>query len=153
MPTPPFDTTVAHRWFAVECNNFAWDLIEATNHSPDDTERMIHAAHAALHHWQAIGTPLNRLRAYCLLAAVYAAAGNGPEAVRYADTCLRLTEEVGDTQTAFDRAAAYGSASRAYAIAGNLDRARDYYTQAVAVADTFEDADDRAVFDRFYPAP
>ena len=153
MPTPTFDTTVAQRWFAVECNNLAWDLLEATDHSPDDTERMIHAAHAALFHWESVGKPVNTLRGYCLLATAYACAENGPEAVRYADKCLALSDTVGESQTPFDRATACGCASRAYAIAGNLDRARDYYAQAVAVVATFADADDRPVFDRFYPAP
>lgn len=153
MSTPAFDIAVAQRWFAVELNNLTWNLVEAADRSDEDTERMLHAAHAALYHWQTVGTPVNALRAYCLLATAYASAANSPEAVRYAEKCLVLTEQLGDTQTAFDRATAYGAVSRAYVIAGNQEHAQQYYQHATAVADTFEDAEDRAVFDRLYPAP
>ncbi len=153
MPTPPFDTAVAQRWFAIELNNFTWNLLETENRSEDDTERMLHTAHAAWYHWQAVGTPVNTLRAYCLLATAYVSAGNGLEAVSYAEKSLALSEQLGDSQTTFDRATAYGCAARAYALAGNRDFAREYHRQAAAVAETFDDADDRLVFDRFYPAP
>ena len=43
MATPPFDLARAHRWFAVELNNLAWDLVEAQERSASDIARMIHA--------------------------------------------------------------------------------------------------------------
>lgn len=75
MSTAPFDLPKAHRWFAVELNNLCWDLIEAEHRSAEQTERMIHAAHAACHHWLQVGTAVNNLRAECLLATAYALAG------------------------------------------------------------------------------
>jgi hypothetical protein len=63
MAKPPVDVAQAHRWFAVEPNNLAWDLAEMANRSPDNTERMIHAAHAACFHWLEAGNVLNHLRA------------------------------------------------------------------------------------------
>ena len=62
MPEPPFEVSQAHRWFAVELNNRAWDLVEATERSPDETDEMIDSAHAACLHWRAVGVPLNALR-------------------------------------------------------------------------------------------
>jgi hypothetical protein len=47
MADPPFDIEHAHRWFAVELNNIAWNLVESPHRSPTDNERMINAAHAA----------------------------------------------------------------------------------------------------------
>ncbi|NJM49445.1 MAG: hypothetical protein HC860_27425 [Alkalinema sp. RU_4_3] len=36
MSQPPFDVAVAHRWFAVEFNNRAWDLVEKTDRTADE---------------------------------------------------------------------------------------------------------------------
>ena len=80
MSTPPFDLAQAHRWFAIECNNEAWDLVEKADRAPPETQRMISAAHAAALHWGAVGNALNRLRAENLLAAVYSAAGEAAPA-------------------------------------------------------------------------
>src|SRR5262249_26385540 len=113
MAEPPFDVSRAHRWFAVELNNFAWDLVEKPERSADDVDRMIHAAHGACYHWLHAGNLLNHLRAQCLLATAYAAAGLPEPAVRHARRCLQLSEEAGDSQTTFDRATAHGSAALA----------------------------------------
>src|SRR5688572_3808946 len=92
MTTPPFDVERAHRWFAIELNNLTWGLVEAAERSPDDVEKMIHAAHGACFHWLQVGNLLNHLRAQCLLATVYAKAGLAESAVRHAEKCLQLSE-------------------------------------------------------------
>jgi hypothetical protein len=153
MSTPPFDMQKAHRWFAVELNNQTWGFIEAANLSPDDAERMIHAAHGACYHWLQVGDLLNHLRAQCLLATAYAKAGLAEPAVRHAAKCLQLSEEAGEKQTAFDRATAHGCAATAYKLAGRMDEAQKEHKLACTAADQFEDAGDRPVFDQLYPAP
>ena len=153
MTTPPFDLAQAHRWFAVELNNLAWDLVEAATRSPDEVERMIHAAHAACHHWLQVGSPLNHQRALCLLATAYAIAGRIESAVHYSALCLDLSDRNGETQSAFDRATAFGCSSVAAAAAGAHDRAEVFYVQALDAAAKFEDADDQSVFSRLYPPP
>lgn len=153
MPEPPFDVTRAHRWFAVELNNLAWQFVEAADRSPGDTERMIHAAHGACFHWLQVGNPLNHLRAQCLLATAYAKAGIAEGAVRHAERCLELSRQAGDTQSAFDRATAHGCAAIAFAAEGRMDAARAQHRLARAAAEQFDDPDDRPVFDRLYPTP
>ena len=59
MPEAPFDLAQAHRWFAIEFNNQAWDLVEKVNRTADETQQMIHAAHASILHWQSAGNALN----------------------------------------------------------------------------------------------
>jgi hypothetical protein len=152
MKEAPFDPARAHRCFAIELNNLAWDLVEADERSPADAERMIHAAHGACFHWLAVGTVLNHLRAQCLLATAYARAGLPEAAVRHAERCLALTREAGDEQTAFDRATAHGCASVAYALAGRLDEARERHELARSFAKGL-DPSERVIFDRFFPAP
>lgn len=153
MNQPPFDLAQAHRWFAVELNNLAWELVEAASRTPDEIERMIHAAHAACYPWMQVGSPLNHQRALCLLATAHAVAGRAESAVHYASLCLELSEKTGSQPSAFDRATAFGCSTLAAELAGAHDRAEVFYEQALDAATRFEHADDRNVFARLYPPP
>ena len=153
MAEAPFDVQKAHRWFAVELNNVAWDLVESGGRSAADAERMVQAAHAACYHWLQVGAPINHQRAQCLIATAYAAAGRAEPAVYHADRCLALGAQTGDAQTAFDRATAYGCAARAYALARRDGEARSLYQKALEAAAGLDDPEDRKVFDRLYPSP
>jgi tetratricopeptide (TPR) repeat protein len=152
MAEAPFDVPRAHRWFGVEFNNLAWDLVEKAERSDEESARMIHAAHASCLHWQHVGAAVNQLRGECLLATAYAAAGLFEAAGRHAERGLELSREVGDEQTAFDRATALGCAARAYAGLGRMEAARERYREALQAAEGLE-AEDRGVFERLYPAP
>ncbi|HEY8667635.1 MAG TPA: hypothetical protein VIL86_13285, partial [Tepidisphaeraceae bacterium] len=151
MAEPPFDVGRAHRWFAVELNNLCWELVEKPDRTQAENERMIHAAHAACFHWLEAGTPLNHLRAQVLLATAYAKAGLAEAAVRHAERTLSLSEEAGETQSAFDRATVHGCASCALAIAGRFDEAQVQYRLAQSAAAELEDAGEKQVFERLYP--
>lgn len=153
--TPPFEIPRAHRWFAVECNNRAWDLVEAGSRTADETEEMLHAAHAAWLHWKAVGTPLNTLRAEKLLATAYAVAGLGERALWHAERCVELSEQAGDTQTPFDRAGAWGCLSRALGLAVRTDSTRqpavDMATaRAREWASKLEDPQDRSLVEKLF---
>ena len=123
MTEPSFDLSQAHRWFAVELNNRAWDLVETAELSADDINEMIGVAHAAKIHWQAIGNRLNLLRAECLLATAYVKAQLAQSAVYHAEKCIGYSDQVGDEQTAFDQASTHGCAAAAYACAGDIANA------------------------------
>jgi hypothetical protein len=153
MNQPKFDLKQANRWFAVELNNLAWNLVEAAERSPADEERMIHAAHAACYHWLEVGNLLNHLRAQCLLATAYTKVRFGQAAVNHAQRCVELSGEAGDTQTAFDRATAHGCASTAYALMGQMDDAIAQHRLAMAAAEGFDDPSEAEVLHRLYPAP
>ena len=149
MTENSFDVPRAQRWFAVEFNNRAWDLVEQAERTDAQTEVMIHAAHAALMHWQAAGTALNSLRAYCLLATAYVAAGRTDGAARYVKTCLELLPQV-EGATPFDRACTYGCAAATYAKAGDRKLAREFHERAKVIAETLS-TDDREVVEKLYP--
>jgi catechol 2,3-dioxygenase-like lactoylglutathione lyase family enzyme len=153
MGDPPFDVNRAHRWFAAQANNLAWDLVEAAGRSSEETDRMIQAAHAACFHWHQVGTPLNHLRAQCLLATAYAAAGLPEGAVRHAHRCLKLSGEAGNAQTEFDRATTHGCASLAFSLAGRLDEAHAEYRLALSIVFRFDDPGETATFHKLFPAP
>ena len=78
-----------HRRFAVECNNRAWRLSEASTRSPADDAEMVNAAHAAAFHWSKVGTELHAARAEMLLGHVHALLGHGELAMRSASVLSR----------------------------------------------------------------
>jgi tetratricopeptide (TPR) repeat protein len=151
MSAPPFDLPKAHRWFAVEFNNRAWELIEKDGRSADETQEMLHTAHAAALHWKAIGTPLNDQRAENLLATAYLQAGRAEPALRHAQRCLSLSEQnaAAGTETPFDRATALGCAAHAHRLAGDANEADRLMELATAAAGKLEPCD-RTVFDNLY---
>ncbi len=153
MSAPPFDLPKAHRWFAVEFNNRAWELIEKDGRSADETHEMLHAVHAAAIHWKAIGTPLNEQRAENLLATAYLKAGRAEPALRHAQRCLALSEQnaAAGTETPFDRATALGCAAHAHRLAGDANEAERLMELATAASGKLE-PDDRTVFDKLYGA-
>lgn len=149
MAEPPFDLAKANRWFGVEFNNQAWELVEKPSRLGEETQQMIHLAHAALLHWQAVGTALNRQRAECLLATAYTAAREAGLAVRHAERCLSLSAQNEKEESPFDRATALGCAACAHALAGNAAQGQRLRTLAGAAAASL-DADDRLVYDQLY---
>jgi hypothetical protein len=153
MPKPPFDISQAHHWFAVELNNRAWDLIEATERSPEETDELIDAAHGACLHWRAVGAPQNALRAECLLSTAYALAGLAESAVHHAEKCLRLSGQVGGDQIAFDLASVHGCASNAYSCCGDLENASQHYQHLLGYAAAVADVKERRLLERLYPPP
>ena len=153
MSEPPFDVKRAHRWFAVELNNLAWDLLEAPALTPEQVDRMIHAAHGACFHWLEVGTPIHHLRAQCLLATAYARAGITKAAVRHAERCLAFSRAITDDQTDFDRASAHGCAAAAYQLDCHSGDAAEQYELACAAAARLTDPADRSLFEKLYPNP
>lgn len=148
MVEAPFDLQRAHRWFGVECNNNAWDLLEKPNRTSGENEQLIHLAHAACLHWKEVGTPVNHQRAQILLANVYARLGEAHAAMRHAKRTLELMETNGDEQTIFDRATSYACAARAYACNGDKVRARELKQTAIEYADQMTDPEEKEVFDK-----
>lgn len=151
MAEAPFDLPRAQRWFAVECNNAAWELLDKSSRTADETERMLHAAHASVYHWLAVGDDLNRLRGMVLLANVHAGAGLAEGAVLYAERALALSDAAGETQSPFDRATTLAAAARAYALSGPQERAKECVASARQTAEKL-DAEDRPVFEQLCPS-
>jgi hypothetical protein len=100
-----------------------------------------------------VGAPLNHQRAQCLIATAYVAANLPDAALRHAERCLALSAAAGAEQTPFDLATAFGCAARAYAIAGQAERASELFTKARSYAEQFDHPKDQALFEKLYPAP
>lgn len=149
MTTPPIDLPKAHRYFAVECNNQAWALVEAAELARAEIDQMIHLAHASCFHWLHAGDLLNHLRAQNLLASGYIKANLPTCAVRYAERCLELSEEAEDKQTTFDRAMVNGCAASAFRLAGRTEESTKHRAMMLELMKSLE-ADERALVEKLY---
>ena len=123
-----FDVEKAHRWFAVECNNQAWDLVEAKGQTAEQIEEMIHLAHAARFHWGHAGTELNLLRGEVLLSTVYSVAKRPENALVYAESASSRTMKTKGVN-AFDLASVSGAHAKACRVAGHSKKAAELEVQ------------------------
>lgn len=154
MPEPTFDVAVAHRWFAIECNNAAWDLVEAANRTPDDVTRMIDLAHAARWHWSQVGTELNQQRAAVLLATAYIKAADVTCAVRWTSVCGVVTAAAPTGITAFDQAAHLGCEAATARLAGHDPQVVEEKVLAFrAACEVLPEAEERVLLERLYLTP
>ncbi len=152
MSAPPFDLAQAHRSFAIEFNNAAWELVEAPSRTPAETERMLRLAHGSCLHWEAVGTPANTQRGLVLLAMAHAVAGLGNRAVNLAQQALELGNTHDDLLTPFDRAAATACMATALRSDGELQDVPAWEAKTKCLAVNL-DEDDRTVIHRLLAAP
>ena len=81
-----------HRHFAVAANNRAWALTEQSELAAEERSELLDAAHAAAHHWRAIGTPAQLAQSNLLLGRAHALLGHGAQAMQYATAALEAIQ-------------------------------------------------------------
>ncbi|TWT56703.1 hypothetical protein KOR42_00570 [Thalassoglobus neptunius] len=128
MDKPEFDVAEAHRWFAIECNNRAWDLVESESRSEEEREELLMTASSAAWHWKQIGKPLNNLRAQVLLATAAIVADDESQARRSVANCLQLLTEIDDVPD-FDLACTHAVSAASARMDGNLDESKQHFVQ------------------------
>ncbi len=151
----PEDIRAWDRWFAVECNNQAWDLVEQASRTAEDAEKMLQAAHAAAHHWSRVGTELNFARADLLLGQVHALLGNGALALRYAQRSYDFFAARPDTPD-WEIAFAHAVLAHAAHAAGHAELHALRHASASDLGARVTDATEREIFLRTWrqvPAP
>jgi hypothetical protein len=152
-PTPE-DIARWHKWFAVSCNNHAWQLVEQPLRTPSEVHEMLHAAHAAAWHWARVGTALNEARAQMLLGMAHALADNGALALRYAMSSFNYFNE--HEAPRWEQAFSHATLAAAARAAGNRELYVEHHAEAARLGDAIGDPDERAVFMRSFaqvPAP
>lgn len=146
----PEELTRWRRWFAVECNNRAWKLAEATSRTPAEDEEMVHNAHAAALHWGEVGTELNWKRAAMLLGHVHALLGDGRRAMRYAQEAFDYV--MARESPAWEVAFAHAVLANAACAAGERELHARHYEMAHAEGTALPDAEERAIFEAMFRA-
>jgi hypothetical protein len=133
-----------HRWFAVECNNSAWDLASRSSRTSAENEEMINLAYAAVLHWSKVGKPIHQARADVTLAHALALAGHGELALRHAQRCLAFFEA--NPAEDWDIAFAHAEVAHAAAVEGNASLHAKHYALAQEHGQVIQDETDRKIF-------
>ena len=143
-----------HKKMATELFNHTWNLIDkGDKRTPDETDEMVHAAHASRYHWGVLVAahtpntgPVNLARSDWQISRVYALLKHPAEALYHAERCLRLcqTRHIGDLDLAF----AYEAMARAYAtLSGKPGEVKHrYLVLAKQAAEHIAKDDDRKYF-------
>jgi hypothetical protein len=137
----------AHGEFGRQLNGEVWELLDATDRSTVDDERMLYAAWASAYHWLQAGTVVHHQRAEWLLARVYTVLGDAPVAMAHARRCLELTETSPGEMAPFDLAYACEAIARASALAGDEHEAAQYLELAREAGARVTNAEDRQIFE------
>lgn len=141
--TPEFDLAAAHRYFAVECFNRAWDWIDKPNRTPEEDEEMLRLSLASTWHWtqRADCTPTNLAVGLWQTARIYTLLGQVENARRYGELCLQAGQRQG--AELFALGYAYEALARAEAVAGNREQMEAHLAQARQVCERMTDQEDR----------
>jgi DNA-binding transcriptional MerR regulator len=144
MTTPSTDRSLDaadERRVAAGLFNHVWTLMETTDRTVEQTDEMIHAAHASRYHWGNVGDAANRARGEWQVSRVYAILGRGEPALWHARRCLEICQAngIGDWDIAF----AYEALARASRVAGDLAGRDRYVEHAREAATQIKDEEDR----------
>jgi hypothetical protein len=137
------------RTMAVAAHDEAWRLLEKSERVTGEVEAMIGAAHKSLSLWeQAGGTIIHRQRGNWLIARTYVEAGLAEPALEFARRTMEITAEHHQDLADFDRAFAKEIAARAWALAGDHERAAKHHEGAKMLGERIMGDGDRAAFFR-----
>ena len=137
-------TSENHKHFAANCFNQTWDLIEKEDRSQEETDQMIHAAHASRYHWEFVGKAVNLARGEWLISRVYAIINRAEPCLYHADRCLKIT--LNNNLEDFDLAFAYEAMARACDLAGDDVETAKYITLAKDAGANIADEKDQEYF-------
>jgi len=133
-----------HRKFAVDAFNKTWDLIDKTDRSQEEVDRMINTAHASRYHWEIAGEAVNIARSEWQVSRVYAILNRAEPSLYHAKRCLEVTLDNGLKD--FDLAFAYESMARAYSVAGDEIETKKFIIRAEEAGQMIKDQEDKDYF-------
>ena len=137
-------STEEHRRFAINLFNLTWSLLDKKERTPEEDDKMVHAAHASRFHWGEIGTPLESERGEWQISRVYSVLKRSEPALYHARRCLEICKE--NNIKDFDIAFAYEAMARAHAVAGNRTECEKYQKLAKEAADQIKKEEDKDYF-------
>jgi hypothetical protein len=130
------------RKLAAGLYNEVWRFIELESRTAEQTDEMIHTAHASRYHWGRVGSVVNLARGEWMCARAYAVAGRAEPSLWHARRCLALLEGAAGAED-WDLAGAYEGLARASALAGDEVAAKDWLARGHEAAAAIADPEDR----------
>jgi hypothetical protein len=144
MPAAPtFDLAAAHKYFAADCFNKAWDLIEKPDRTPEEDRLMVALNQASVFHWlnRADCTSENLSVGFWQASRIQALLGRADEARRQAETSLSYSHSLEPFYLGY----AYEALARAEVMAGNLANGHEHLQSAKLHAANVENKDHQAM--------
>lgn len=143
MTQAKFDIEAAHQFFAAQCFNAAWDLMDQSHRTAEEDEQMLRLSLASHWHWtqRSDYTAKTQSVAHWQTARIYALLGQADNARRYAQLCLQASQnqDVPPLYLAY----AYEALARAEAVAGNKQEMARYLAEARQIANTIAESDSK----------
>jgi hypothetical protein len=143
---PDFDLDTAHRFFAADCFNRAWDLIEKPDRSSEDDRMMVALNQASIFHWlqRPDVTARNLSIGYWQASRIQSLLGNGREARHWAEVSLDYGHELEPFYLGY----AYEALARAAICEGAGVAAWQFLVKAVELAAQIVKSDDRRLLEK-----
>ncbi len=134
-----------HKKLSADCFNRTWELLEKKDRTKEDDERMISLSHASLAHWRMREdcTDRNLSIGYWQLSRVYAVLGQGNNAERYGELCLRVSGK----EEPFYLAYAHEALARAASLNERRELFDKHLAEAKALAAQVTDADEKKMLE------
>ncbi len=146
MEEKTYTITQAHLHFAIDFHTLTWELLEKTERTQEDDERMENYAHASLAHWRTAGTAVRHQRGEWLLARVYSVLNRPQAAIKHAFRCAEILHDNPEEMQDFDTAFVYEAVARAHAIAGEWKETQRFLLKAQEAGEKIADPEDREIF-------
>ena len=145
MDTPV--EAIDHRRLGVDLFNKTWTLMEKQDRTPEESEEMLHCAHASSYHWMQVGTQANRARSEWQCSRVYTVLGRAEPALYHARRCLEICEASPAALADWDLPFAYEALARAHAVAGDPAESERYLATAREVGAKIEGQEERELLE------
>jgi hypothetical protein len=144
-PSAVFEVEAAHKFFAADCFNKAWDLIDKEGRTPEEDEQMILLNQASIWHWTGRDDckDTNLSVGYWQASRIYALLGQADSARRYGELSLKYSHDA----EPFFAGYAYEALARAEKVAGDAAQMNGYLEQAKAQAEKVTDEQDRKLLE------
>ena len=130
-----------HRKIGADLFNYTWSLLDKKRRTTEESDLMLHAAHASRYHWGQAGTALNISVGEWQIARVYATLGRAEPAEYHARRSLEIARR--GRLSPFYVAYAYEALARAAAVAARAREKSRYLREARRIAARVRDRDDR----------
>lgn len=140
------DLTKAHQFFAADCFNKTWAILDQPSRSARDDEQMLLLSHASLWHWtqREDCTDQTLSVGYWLISRVFAVLQRGDDASRYAERCLAVSH----SQPSFYLGYAHEALARAARLQWDSDKTCHHLSEARRLAALVTDSDERAMLEK-----
>jgi tetratricopeptide (TPR) repeat protein len=139
MKQPEFDLGVAHKYFAAECFNRAWDLIEKKDRSQEENDAMLALSMSSFWHWtqRSDHNAENISVAYWQLSRIFVLLDQSFNALRYGELCLAISKD--PSLPPYCLGYAYEALARAHMKLGSTEKAMTYIEEAKKVSEDMKD--------------